>query len=180
EAIKWPELNAHGNGVGADSHPLPVHNTGRAGFDTGSEVSLSRAPSTGTHTNYSTADLGGGPDPYAVPPLPHLNPNQPQPYRDDPSPGGYYDPYRGPVPNAFNGSDHGHGEAIPMTQMIPPGMSSSAMMGRASPGPSIARQMSPAPGVGGYDMGRRSPGPQMMMGRASPGPGMAYDNYGAR
>ena len=43
EAIKWPELNTHGT----DSHALPVHNTGRAGFDTGSEVSFSRAPSTG-------------------------------------------------------------------------------------------------------------------------------------
>ncbi|KAK7460436.1 hypothetical protein VKT23_009156 [Stygiomarasmius scandens] len=177
EAIKWPELNAHNNIGGADSHPLPVHNTGRAGFDTGSEVSLSRAPSNNTHTNYSTSDLA--PDPYAVPPLPHLNPSQPQPYRDDPgAAGAYYDPYRGPVPGAF--SDHGHewghgGEAIPMTQMVPPGMS----IGRvASPAPSIARQMTPAPGLG-YDMGRRSPGPQMMMGRASPAPG-AYGDYGAR
>ncbi|KAF9028417.1 hypothetical protein BDP27DRAFT_1436889 [Rhodocollybia butyracea] len=64
EGIKWPELNAHSDS-GGDSHPLPVHNTGRAGFDTGSEVSLSRAPSTTAHPDYSTPDLGN--DPYAIP-----------------------------------------------------------------------------------------------------------------
>ncbi|KAJ3871794.1 hypothetical protein F5051DRAFT_445815 [Lentinula edodes] len=174
EAIKWPELNAHSSDIG-DSHPLPVHNTGRSGFDTGSEVSLSRAPSTNTHTNYSTPDLGN--DPYAVPPLPHLNPNQPIPYRDDPSAGAaYYDPYRGPVPGTFNepGSNTEWGpqpgEVYPMTQMGAMGAS-----GRASPGPSMMGRMSPAPG---YDM--RGPSPAPPMGRASPGPQAAYDNYGAR
>ncbi|KIK55183.1 hypothetical protein GYMLUDRAFT_76731 [Collybiopsis luxurians FD-317 M1] len=178
EAIKWPELNAHGSD-GVDSHPLPVHNTGRAGFDTGSEVSLSRAPSTTTHTNYSTPDFGN--DPYAVPPLPHLNPSQPGPYRDDPSAaGGYYDPYRGPVPGAFSepstatewGPQAGHpGEAYPMTQM--------ASTGRASPGPTMMGRMSPGPGAA-YDMRGPSPGAMAMSGRASPGPQAAYDNYGAR
>jgi len=181
EAIKWPELNSHGG----DSHPLPVNNTGRAGFDTGSEASLSRVPSgSGYHSDANS----GVADPYAVPPLPHLNPNQP--YRDDPSPAPYYDPYRGPVPHVLNdtasvdvpiASGWTNAEAIPMTQM-PPG-------GRRSPGPQMAydvRQGSPAPGMGGrrspgpyaaYDVG---PGPGVGMGgmppggRRSPGPQAAY------
>ncbi|EEB97640.1 hypothetical protein MPER_03003, partial [Moniliophthora perniciosa FA553] len=181
EAIKWPELNTHSN-AGGDSHPLPVNNTGRAGFDTGSEVSLSRAPSNSTHnfsSNYSTSDLG--PDPYAVPPLPHLNPNQP--YRDDPNQiSGYYDPYRGPVPNSFNDPARAHewgGEAIPMTQLTP----GAPAAGRISPGPaaayapSIGGRMSPGPAMA-YDMGRgASPAPHMMQGRASPGPHMAYGQH---
>lgn len=154
EAIKWPELNSHGN---ADTHPLPVHTTGRAGFETGSEVSLSRANS----SNYSMPDFasGAGPDPYAVPPLPHLNPSQP--YRDDPSgPTGYYDPYRGPVPGTLeNGASDWSGEAIPMTQM-------NAGMRMKSPGP---------PANFGYDGGRQSPAPHLpYQGRASPGPQVAY------
>ncbi|KAG7451375.1 uncharacterized protein BT62DRAFT_1071949 [Guyanagaster necrorhizus] len=180
EAIKWPELNAHGSD-GGDSHPLPVHSTGRAGFDTGSEVSLSRAPSTSTN-NFSTPDLTHN-DPYAVPPLPHLNPNQPIPYRDDPNANAYYDPYRGPVPNTFNdappGSEWSQGEAIPMTQMTgagrmspgpglayaDTGRASPTLAGRASPGPSAAlRTKSPAPTYG----------------RASPGPQAAFDPYAAR
>jgi len=169
EAIKWPELNAHsGDGVG--SHPLPVHNTGRAGFDTGSEVSLSRAPSTSTHPNFSTPDLGN--DPYAVPPLPHLNPNQPGPYRDDPAAvGAYYDPYRGPVPGTFSepgtATEWGpnRGEAYPMAQM--------GAGGRASPGPSMMGRMSPGPGMA-YEMR----GPSPVQSRGSPGPQAAYDNYG--
>jgi len=165
EAIKWPELNAHSGGT-ADSHPLPVHNTGRSGFDTGSEVSLSRANST---SNYSTPDIGVSHDPYAVPPLPHLNPNQP--YRDDPSGStGYYDPYRGPVPNTLEHGTDWPGEAIPMTQMA------GANAGRMSPAQAA------------YGAGRVSPGPQMAYGgrsspahqapyapgRMSPGPQAAY------
>ncbi|KAF8896097.1 hypothetical protein BD779DRAFT_1403269, partial [Infundibulicybe gibba] len=177
EAIKWPELNAHG-GAGADSHPLPVHNTGRAGFDTGSEASLSRAPSVSNYTSPSALshDAGGvAPDPYAVPPFPHLNPNQP--YRDDPvAASGYYDPYRGPVPGTIDngtGGDWG-GEAIPMTQMsgngrMSPGPNAAYNAGRASPGPQAAYAEPVA--------GRRSPGPQMAYGngRSSPGPHAAYN-----
>ncbi|KAG6856506.1 hypothetical protein H0H87_003699 [Tephrocybe sp. NHM501043] len=154
EAIKWPELNAHGENVA--SHPLPVNNTGRSGFDTGSEASLSRVPST---SNYSTPDVSGAHDPYAVPPLPHMNPNQP--YRDDPTAAsGYYDPYRGPVPGTL---EHGAGEdwageVIPMTQMA----------GRSSPGPQAAY------GVGGYDAGRQSPAPYGAGRAGSPGPQAAY------
>lgn len=144
-----------------DSHPLPVHNTGRSGFDTGSEVSLSRTPSV---SNYSTPDLG--PDPYAVPPLPHLNPNQP--YRDDPgATPGYYDPYRGPVPGTLdNGPGEWAGEVIPMTQMA-------GVAGRASPAPGGAGYLG---GGDPYDVGRRSPGPQAAYGagRSSPGPQAAY------
>lgn len=163
EAIKWPDLNTHGTGA-ADSHPLPVKNTGRSGFDTGSEGSLSRVPS----NNYSTPDFAGGSaDPYAVPPLPHMNPNQP--YRDDPAASGaYYDPYHGPIPGTLEhgapGGQQWGGEAIPMTQMA----------GRMSPGPHAAYGAEPAYE---YDIsnGRQSPGPQAAYGRTpSPGPQAAY------
>ncbi|KAF9565417.1 hypothetical protein CPC08DRAFT_613523, partial [Agrocybe pediades] len=169
EAIKWPDLNTHGAGTAGDSHPLPVKNTGRSGFDTGSEGSLSRVPS----TNYSTPDFHAGAvnDPYAVPPLPHLNPNQP--YRDDPG-SAYYDPYRGPIPGTLEqgGAQGWSGEVIPMNNM--------GTSGRMSPGPHAAYgaepayeydlgSQSPAPGAG-YG-GRSSPGPQAAYGgRASPGP----------
>lgn len=161
EAIKWPDLNTHGAG-GNDSHPLPVNNTGRSGFDTASESSLSRVPS----TNYSTPDFNAaGADPYAVPPLPHLNPNQP--YRDDPAAAGaYYDPYHGPVPGTIEhgapGAPEWAGEAIPMTQLG----------GRMSPGPHAAYGAEP---IYDHNAGRQSPGPQVIYGgRTSPGPQAAY------
>ncbi|KAF5359670.1 hypothetical protein D9756_003226 [Leucocoprinus leucothites] len=195
EAIKWPELNAQSGDV-PGTHALPARDTGRSGFDTGSEADLSRVNSA---SNYSTPDFGTtGSDPYAVPPLPHLNPNQP--YRDDPSgASGFYDPYRGPVPGTL---EHGTGdwqtgEAYPMTQFGHPqaraspapdyisydtGRQSPALYGRGSPAPQVA-----------YG-GRVSPGPQVAYGgqappalhaaysagRASPGPNPAYDAYGAR
>ncbi|KAI0067277.1 hypothetical protein BV25DRAFT_1775346, partial [Artomyces pyxidatus] len=169
EAIKWPELNAHGD----TNVPLPVNRTGGSGFDTGSEVDLSRRNSrnggyAGSVAATSTAELypGGAADPYAVPPLPHLNPNQP--YRDDPT-DQFYDPYRGPVPQTFDAG----GEAIPMTQLA----------GRRSPGPGAAYDY-PAGGRAspGPQAGRRSPGPQAAYGygqepaagRMSPGPQAAY------
>ena len=131
----------------------------------------------------STADLyAPGGDPYAVPPLPHMNPNQP-PYRDEPgfTSQGYYDPYRGPVPQAFNDtasiSSHGPhpGEAIPMSNLgvatgrRSPGPQMGLDMGRVSPQPPMAGRQSPGP-VLAYGPG---PGP-MMTGRQSPGPGPAY------
>jgi len=171
EAIKWPDLNNHGTG-NTDSHPLPVKNTGRAGFDTGSEADLSLSH------NYSTPDFNpnAGVDPYAVPPLPHLNPNQP--YRDEAtSITGYYDPYRGPVPGSIEqdapGPSEWGSEAIPMTQM-------NTGTGRMSPAPQMAY------GAAAYDTtGRQSPGPyaayaapgvagQPLGGRISPGPQLAY------
>lgn len=169
EAIKWPELNAHGD----SPHALPTNRTGGAGFETNSEVNLTRPDSRAGSTYASSAaasavDLyapNAGQDPYAVPPLPHLNPNQP--YRDDP--GAYYDPYNGPVPQTYGDTDSvAGGEAIPMTQIgrtRSPGPQMAYDAGRRSPGPQMA-----------YDAGRRSPGPQAAFygdqgqGRASPAP----------
>ncbi|KAJ7621114.1 hypothetical protein FB45DRAFT_928415 [Roridomyces roridus] len=167
ENIKWPELNDHSGTGNASMAPLPVTNTGRSGFgfDGGED---SRAPSRTNTYDTSTADLHHE-DTYAVPPLPHLNPNQP--YRDDPNAvGAYYDPYHGPVPQTFNDvpqQEWGH-EAIPMTQMAVPGRASSGpQAGRMSPGPQAA-----------YAAGRASPGPQAAYGRASPGPQAAYGASG--
>ena len=172
EAIKWPELNAHGeDGV---QPPLAATRTGGAGFETSSQLNLtiqrpdSRAGSVAPSTNGgSSVDLyAAGRDPYAVPPLPHMNPNMP--YRDDPGQA-YYDadPYASaPAP---------HGEAIAMNQ-INRGRSPAPQMaygydGRVSPGPQQAL---------GMDYRARSPGPAASLyappqsGRASPGPHQAY------
>jgi len=166
EAIKWPNLNdTHGGGT----YALPVNDTGRAGFDT-SKTSLSRINS----DNHSTADLPPA-DPYAVPPFPQFNPNQP--YRDDPGAhyDAYNDPYKGPIPRQGTGQDWS--EAIPMTHINPGG--------RMSPGPNVAGRISPGSQA---HYGRASPGPQAAYGRMSPGPQAAYisppaagyDGYGAR
>ncbi|KZT29834.1 hypothetical protein NEOLEDRAFT_1174837 [Neolentinus lepideus HHB14362 ss-1] len=185
EAIKWPELNNHSNDAA-----LPVANRG---LETGSPSEISRAPSrmnegyAASVAASSTTELYAPThDPYAVPPLPHMNPNQP--YRDDPAaygPAGYYDPYRGPIPQTFNdaASEHG-GEAIPMTQLAANRVRSPApglaldMTGRASPGPMMGRA-SPGPQLA---YGRPSPAPNVGLGlgaapagRQSPGPHMAYD-----
>jgi len=175
EEIKWPELNAHDTAV-----PLPTNRTGGAGFDTAAEVgrsSIGYAPSTAAN---STAELY--PDPYSVPPLPHLDPNQP--YRDDPN-GAYYDPYRGPVPQSFS-PVVGTGEVIPMTQLAGAGRRSPGpgaafagdFAGRASPGPGPPG-IPPAYGSGDFG-GRASPGPRVadFGGRASPGPRAA--DFGGR
>lgn len=176
EAIKWPELNTH---AGNDGINNSAQNVGRAGIDTGSEANLSRIEST---SNYSTPDFGSGAhDPYAVPPLPHLNPNQP--YRDDPSPAhGFYDPYRGPVPGTIeSGTSDWQPEAYPMTQLGgAPGRASPApdfhggMYGRASPAPQVAYGGRASPGPQAAYGGRASPGPQAVYGRTSPGPQAAY------
>lgn len=178
EAIKWPELNSHG-GESVSGHALPTKATGRAGFgDDGESVVGGYASSLATT---STPELypGAGPDPYAVPPLPHLNPNQP--YHDEPvgygrDPNSFYDPYKGPIPSTFNDTGleavqaQGYGaEAIPMTQMAR----------TRSPGPQMGYDMAPQPG-------RQSPGPNLSYGnqmmeapgrQASPGP---YPAYGGR
>lgn len=187
EAIKWPELNTHGdNGLA-----LPTNRAGA--FETTSEVNLtrpdSRAGSIAPSAATSAVDLyapNAAQDPYAVPPLPHLNPNQP--YRDDPT-GSFYDPYNGPVPQTF--SEVPGAEAIPMTQInrmrspapgMDPGRVGSpgpqapyyAEGGRSSPAP---RAMSPGPGMA--LSGRASPGPgPALTGRSSPGPGQAYGYAG--
>jgi hypothetical protein len=174
EEIKWPELNAHDTGV-----PLPTHRTGGAGFDTGPDANSRGSIGYADSIPNSTAEL---PDPYAIPPLPHLDPSQP--YRDDPN-GAFYDPYRGPVPHTFN--PVGPGEVIPMTQLAGAGRRSPGpaaayggdfVSGRASPG---AGRVSP-PGshaaYGSNDLsGRASPGPRAaQQGRMSPGPQAAYGN----
>ncbi|KAI6168115.1 hypothetical protein EDD17DRAFT_1466812, partial [Pisolithus thermaeus] len=178
EAIKWPELNSHSGGVG-DVHALPTNSTGRAGFgaENDSDLNLARAPSPGgTYAqSITTSSVGGGQDPYAVPPLPHLNPNQP--YRDDPGAfgqPGFYDPYRGPVPNTFGEGLVDPGvEAIPMTQMAR----------TRSPGPQIAYDLhgraSPSPQAGyGYGgIGERSASPALS-GTRSPAPHAAPYGYG--
>jgi hypothetical protein len=174
EEIKWPELNSHDASV-----PLPTNRTGGSGFDTAADVGRTSIGGYAASTAAtSTAELY--PDPYAVPPLPHLDPNQP--YRDDPN-AGFYDPYRGPIPPSFDQATAG--EAIPMTQLA----------GRRSPGPGAAYgvmgsggRASPVPQVayGGGDFGgRASPGPRAAgfaaaSGRVSPGPQAAYGNYGPR
>jgi hypothetical protein len=171
EAIKWPELNAHNN----DVHALPTNATGRAGFgpENDSDINLTRAPSPGgAYANSianSVPDMYGGGDPYAVPPLPHLNPSQP--YHDDPGaygqPAAYYDPYRGPVPNTLDAISDGHAtEAIPMTRMRSPGPQVAYdMQGRGSPAPQAAM------GYAGADERSRTPNPSALgAGRASPSP----------
>ncbi|KAG9315042.1 hypothetical protein JVU11DRAFT_4154 [Chiua virens] len=162
EAIKWPELNAHNN----DVHALPTNSTGRAGFgpENDSDLNLERAPSpggayAGSIAASSVPEAYGAGDPYAVPPLPHLNPNQP--YHDEPGaygqPAGFYDPYRGPVPNTFTDPmSDGHGaESIPMTRM-------------RSPGPQVARRWAMQAWMS--DPERQFPGAALGTGRASPGP----------
>jgi hypothetical protein len=125
------------------------------------------APSIGAaSTANSTVDLVK--DPYAVPPLPQNNGGL-GPYRDDAS--GFYDPYRGPVPQTFATpptSSDGHqqgwvgGEAIPM---------STYASGRASPGPNLyanaARSVSPGPNIAyaaGVDPMQRTGTPVQRMG----------------
>lgn len=178
EAIKWPELNSHGGGI-SDAHALPTNSTGRAGFgaENDSDLNLARAPSPGgTYAQSITASsVGGGQDPYAVPPLPHLNPNQP--YRDDPGAygqPGFYDPYRGPIPNTFGEGIVDPGvEAIPMTQMAR----------TRSPGPQIAYDVhgraspSPQAGYGFGGIGERSASPALS-GMRSPAPHAAPYGYG--
>jgi hypothetical protein len=172
-------------------HALPTNSTGRAGFgaENDSDINLTRAPSPGGAYAHSVSassvpeTYGSGQDPYAVPPLPHLNPNQP--YRDDPGtygqPAGYYDPYRGPAPSAFNDAIPGiHGaESIPMTQMAssrsPAPQLAYDMQGRGSPAPQAAMGY----GVGMDDRSRTPIPAAPGAGRASPGPHAAY-GYGPR
>src|ERR1700744_1900866 len=89
---------------------MPTRPTGRVGIDDdgyddagvdGAGRHLSGYAASTTTGEASMADLQAYNDPYAVPPLPHLDPNQP--YRDDPTGyGAHYDPYQGPVPQSFH------------------------------------------------------------------------------
>lgn len=197
------------------TYAVPTNPTGKAGIglESTSEFDLTRNESVAglqasSASHYSQASgaesvanlyAPSAGDPYAVPPLPHLNPNMTQPYHDDPGygPQTFYDPYRGPLPQTFNDgasvdSHAGYpGEAIPMN-MLPPGGAAGRRSpgpqmayegGRASPGPSLGGRQSPGPGAayggggygGAYGDGRRSPAPAAALGgRRSPGPGPAY------
>jgi hypothetical protein len=128
---------------------------------------------TPTLASQSTADMHYA-DPYAVPNLPHLNPNQPGAYHDDPS-GAFYDPYGGPVPRSIAEPVGPGPESVMMGQYSDMRVASPAPMSmRApSPGPNAAfggpppqlphmgapsmRSMSPGPGGAGYP--RAVPGP---------------------
>ena len=116
-------------------------------------------------------------DPYAVPPLPHLNPNMP--YRDDPSQV-YYDndPYAASGAAAA-ATAAAPGEAYPMTQIgrarSPGPQAAYGYDGRVSPGPqqSLSANYGAGPNPAYYG-GARTASPAPMAGRMSPGPQNAY------
>jgi len=171
--IKWPDLNSSNHVSGQDDHANIQNPTDGASVR---DPSLRGAYGDGgLGASQSQVDLYAA-DPYAVPPLPHLNPNQP--YRDDPGVP-YHDGFNPPAFHESRPSSPSiRGEAIPMNQInrtkspgpqaaLPP-----TYAGRQSPGPQDAYG-------GGY--GRQSPGPQDAYGggygRRSPGP---HDAYGPR
>ncbi|PIL35371.1 hypothetical protein GSI_02097 [Ganoderma sinense ZZ0214-1] len=177
EAIKWPELNAHGE---EPSHALPTNRTGGAGFETSSQVNIarpdSRAGSIAPSAAASSVELfGNRSDPYAVPPLPHLNPNMP--YRDDPSQV-YYDndPYAASGAAAAAAAPV---EAYPMTQIgrtrSPGPQAAYGYDGRVSPGPqqSLSANYGAGPNPAFYN-GARTASPAPNAGRMSPGPQNSY------
>ncbi len=175
EAIKWPELNAHGE---EPSHALPTNRTGGAGFETSSQLNIvrpdSRAGSIAPSAGASSVELfGNRSDPYAVPPLPHLNPNMP--YHDDPSQV-YYD--NDPYAASGAAAAAAPGEAYPMTQIgrtrSPGPQAAYGYDGRVSPGPqqSLSANFPPGPNPAFY--GTRTASPAPTAGRMSPGPQNAY------
>lgn len=189
DEIKWPDLNSENHVPGQDDHGAPPSLSEQTSIR-GQSFQGSYADG-GLGASQSQVDLYVA-DPYAVPPLPHLNPSQP--YRDDPGAAPYHDNFSVP---AFHGSRPSspsiRGEAIPMNQInrtrspAPQSALHTAYGGRQSPGPQDAYgggagRQSPGPQDaygGGY--GRQSPGPQDAYGggygRRSPGP---QDAYGPR
>lgn len=178
--IKWPDLNSESHVPGPDDHTAPQSFSEHASIR-GQSFQGSYGDG-GLGASQSQVDLYAT-DPYAVPPLPHLNPNQP--YRDDPGAAPYHD---NPSVPAFHESQSRpsspsiRGEVIPMNQINrsrSPGPQSAlnpGYGGRQSPGPQDAY---------GGGMGRHTPGPQDSfgggMGRRSPGPQEAYGGgYGRR
>ena len=172
--IKWPDLNSESHAPGQDDHAVPPSLSDGASIrDQGFRSAYSDG---GLGASQSQVDLHAA-DPYSVPPLPHLNPNQP--YRDDPSTGPYHDNFSVPAFHESRPSSPSiRGEAIPMNQINrskspgPQGALYTGYGGRQSPGPQDAY---------GGGVGRQSPGPQDAYGggygRRSPGP---HDAYGAR
>jgi len=127
------------------------------------------------------ADLQPYNDPYAVPPLPHMDPNQP--YRDDPTgQNQFYDPYRGPVPHSLHdpsGSVEGS-ESIPMSTYHPSSGAYGGATNVTSPPPGSVATGRQSPGQAyAYGSGRQSPGAAFAYGsgRQSPGPNAATQNY---
>jgi hypothetical protein len=172
--IKWPDLNSENHGPGQDDLAGPQRLSDGASIR---DPSFRGAYGDGGLTSsQSQVDLHY-PDPYSVPPLPHLDPNQP--YHDDPNAGAYRDNFAAPVfTDSRPSSPNIRGEAIPMNQINrsrspgPQNALHTGYGGRQSPGPQDAY---------GGGVGRQSPGPQDAYGggygRRSPGPN---DAYGAR
>lgn len=182
EAIKWPDLDQpHGGVVNTEAKAGAF---GGASAASVSDFDVSRAPSrvdgyanTSASAAASSMDLHGAyADPYAVPPLPHMNPGQPGAYADDPS---FYDPYPGPVPHTLTDSIGHDGEAIPMTQFD--ARARSPGPGRSmSPGPQAAYAAYPTDGIARTASPAYSAYPADPTGRTtSPGPNAAYGAYPA-
>jgi len=176
--IKWPDLNSASHDPGHDDLVGPQRLSDGASIR---DPSLRNTYGDGgLASSQSQVDLYH-PDPYSVPPLPHLNPNQP--YHDDPNVGAYHDNFSAPVFHDSRPSSPSiRGEAIPMNQINrsrSPGPQTALYTGhggRQSPGPQDAY---------GGGVGRQSPGPQDAysggVGRQSPGPQDAYGGgYGRR
>lgn len=170
--IKWPDLNSEAHVPGVDDHAGPRSLSDHASVR--GQGFQSAYGDGGLGASQSQVDLYAA-DPYAVPPLPHLNPNQP--YHDDPTAGAYHDNFGPPAFHESRPSSPSiRGEAIPMNQMNrsrspgPQGALFTGYGGRQSPGPQDAY---------GGGMGHQSPGPQQEAhgggyGRRSPGPNDAY------
>ena len=192
--IKWPDLNSDNHIPAADDHAAPRSLSENASIHAHSFQQGTYGDG-GLDASQSRVDLYV-PDPYKVPPLPHLNPSQP--YSDDPAADPYYDNFNAPIFHESRPSSPSiRGEVIPMNQINrsrspgPQAALQTGYGGRQSPGPQDAYgggmgRQSPGPqDAYGGGMGRQSPGPQDAygggMGRQSPGPQDAYGGgYGRR
>jgi len=191
--IKWPDLNSESHAPARDDPAVPPSLSDGASIrDQGFRGAYSDG---GLAASQSQVDLHAA-DPYSVPPLPHLNPNQP--YRDDPGTGPYLDNFSVPAFHESRPSSPSiRGEAIPMNQINrsrspgPQGALYTGYGGRQSPGPQdaygggIGRQPPGPQDAYGGGIGRQSPGLQDAygggIGRQSPGPQDAYTGgYGRR
>ncbi|KDQ14954.1 hypothetical protein BOTBODRAFT_44435 [Botryobasidium botryosum FD-172 SS1] len=176
EAIKWPELNDS-----SAMQPLPSRAGTRNGGGDASTLGASDMESRGgfdrtSIAGTSTADLH--PVEFAQHPYSQPGPQVSQAYFDESGqPAGYYDPYRGPLPQTFAGQDpHAWGGAGAGLAAAGYGRSLSPAPSAAGGVPGYGRSMSPAP-MGA--VGRTpSPGPNMAYGARtqSPAPQLAYGN----
>lgn len=186
DAIKWPELN--NDRVEAEMRPLPNRSLGgKSDFDdSSSQVNLTgygnappAAPYYDTQSVHtSTVDLHHGSGP--------VEPSQQQYYEQGYGPNhpdggnrdsGFYDPYAGPVPQAFSphGPAYGQGGSPDQSGRVSPGPNMAYGGRTPSPGPNIAYGGRVSPGPNAAYGGRVSPGPGPAYGRStSPGPNAAY------